>query len=199
MFQPLQGCQRELLAGRPRVAATRQRIPPPSAPRGDRPRHERIRKALNVARRGCAKRASRVSKRLTEADICSFLSEARAPSTRRSYDAIRRAYSGVMDSASLPPYPYTPAKAVRFVASLVRADFTYESVRNYAQRIKALAREDHGDTFDTQGEERFKLALRAASKLCRQSGTTEQSRAGTFTAVELASISKVQDPRLEGT
>ncbi|KAF4672667.1 hypothetical protein FOL46_008635 [Perkinsus olseni] len=198
-LESLQACQRELLAGRPRVVATRQRVPPPSAPRGDRPRHERIRKAPSVARRGCAKRASRVSKRLTEADICSFLSEARAPSTRRSYDAIRRAYSGVMDSASLPPYPYTPAKAVRFIASLMRADFTYESVRNYAQRIKALAREDHGDTFDTQGEERFKLALRAASKLCRQSGTTEQSRAGTFTAVELASISKVQDPRPEGT
>ncbi|KAF4651794.1 hypothetical protein FOL47_000176 [Perkinsus chesapeaki] len=188
-FTPLKACQREL--------SNRKSFGRPSLTRADRP--PIVRGTVSPKRRGSAKKASYVSKRLSREDVNAFVTEARAPSTRRSYEAIRKAYVRVMESAQIVPYPLVPAKAIHSIVSLVKGDYTYESVRNYAQRIKSLAKEERGDVFDVQGEERFKLALRAASKLCRQASSIEQKRAGTFTADEVIDIAHIQDPLHEGT
>ncbi|KAF4672784.1 hypothetical protein FOL47_011362 [Perkinsus chesapeaki] len=165
-FTPLKACQREL--------SNRKSFGRPSLTRADRP--PIVRGTISPKRRGSAKKASYVSKRLSREDVNAFVTEARAPSTRRSYEAIRKAYVRVMESAQIVPYPLVPAKAIHFIVSLVKGDYTYES-----------------------GEERFKLALRAASKLCRQASSIEQKRAGTFTADEVIAIAHIQDPLHEGT
>ncbi|KAF4672274.1 hypothetical protein FOL47_000718 [Perkinsus chesapeaki] len=206
MFVPLPNCQSELR--KRKSAAPAQTMPTVCARIQNRldgfsSREERILSSTSISSnrrkktRGSAKRAAEASRSVTEADVEAVVQAARADGTKRSYSCMINRYLDIMKATDKDPYPLTIEKLLHFVVCLIRGNYTFESVSRYSRTVKLIARQERGEVLDKLSEERYRLALKGASKLCVQSGLEEQSRSPTFTREEVVSISSVSSPGSE--
>ncbi|KAF4651053.1 hypothetical protein FOL47_000683 [Perkinsus chesapeaki] len=198
MFRPLKACQRELRKPK-RGSANVPSYPAETPTRNKNAPMQQVADGSNIKkpRRGSTSKAVAAAAKLSAEQVENMVANARSQSTLKSHASIKHCYMSIMNSAGRKPYPLSAENLAWFVTALVEGDFTYESVTNYVRTIRLLAREEHGEELDLASQERVRLILRAASKLCRQAGVPGQKRAMTFSYEDLIEIANLDEPALE--